>query len=133
MTQVQSFGDKTAMSLSFLCTLHCLALPLALLVIPSLASLPFADERFHTWLLMAVIPISALTLTMGCRKHKQLSVVSWGVVGIVLLIVGGVFAHDWLGELAEKLFTLSGAGFVAFSHYKNQQLCKKNQFNCADA
>jgi len=48
--------DKMAIGLSMICTLHCLMLPIALVILPSLSASIFGDEGFHQWLLMAVIP-----------------------------------------------------------------------------
>lgn len=116
--------DKLAIGLSGLCLLHCLALPLFIILIPSIASLPLAQEAFHLWMVLAVIPTSLYALTLGCKKHNQISLVGYGIVGLTALISALVFGHQ-LGEAGEKVMTTIGAFIIAFAHLKNYRLCKQ--------
>jgi hypothetical protein len=76
-----------------------------------------ASHIFHLWLLIAVFPISAYALTMGCGKHKRYRLLSIG--GIGLLMLGTVFfaGHEQLGETLEKVLTVIGAVIIALGHY----------------
>ena len=102
--------DKAAIGISALCVVHCLAMPLALVALPALASLPVADEHFHLALVFVVIPTSMIALTLGCRRHQRWHVAAWGGVGVVILTVAAVLGHDLLGEMAEKTLTVIGEG-----------------------
>jgi acid stress-induced BolA-like protein IbaG/YrbA len=62
--------DKIAISLSTLCVIHCLSLPLLVALLPSFTVLSLHGEAFHFWMVVAVIPISLFALQMGCKKHK---------------------------------------------------------------
>ena len=117
--------DKMAISLSFLCVLHCLAIPLLVTLLPSLAVMPLAQESFHFWMVVTVIPISIYALTLGCKKHKTLSVVITGLLGLGVLISAVMFGESHLGERGEKIFTVLGAMLVAISHYQNYSRCQK--------
>ena len=124
MTNIQSITDKTAISLSALCTIHCLVLPLLVVLLPSLSALPLQDEIFHTWMVFAVIPISIYALTMGCKKHKRYPMLLIGIVGLVILAVAAFMGHNLLGEGLEKLFTVIGASVIAIAHVWNYRLCR---------
>ena len=50
------FLDGAAIGLSALCAIHCLMLPVALTLLPVIATLPLGDESFHKALLFLVIP-----------------------------------------------------------------------------
>jgi hypothetical protein len=118
-------SDKMAISLSFLCVLHCLTVPLLVAILPSLAVMPLEQETFHFGMVIAVIPISIYALTLGCKKHKTLSVVITGLFGLTLLATAVMFGESHLGEKSEKVLTIVGALLVALSHYQNYSRCQK--------
>ena len=124
MNAVIGWLDKSSVGLSTVCAVHCLLMPVAVVMLPSLATLPFADERFHVLLVFFVLPLSTLALTMGCRKHKSWRVMAVGVVGLVLLVGAALAGHDLFGELIEKSATVIGAGLVALSHVMNFRECR---------
>lgn len=130
MKNIQAIADKSAMSLSFLCTVHCLALPFVVVMLPSLAVFNLEDEVFHLWMIVAVVPVSLFALRMGCKKHRDFKVMLLGAVGIIILIVTALFGHDVFGEMGEKLFTVLGAGIVALGHWINHRLCKHSNYDC---
>lgn len=125
MSNLQTASDKTAIGLSLLCAIHCLAFPLAVVLLPSLAALPLNDEAFHIWMLVAVIPTSIYALTMGCKKHKHFRLLALGFVGISCLIAAVVVGEALHSEIFEKTFTTLGAGVIAFGHFRNYRLCQE--------
>ena len=130
MKNLQAISDKTAIGLSLLCTLHCLALPLAIVLLPSMAALPLNDEAFHLWMVLAVIPISLYALTLGCKKHKRYRLLWLGSIGVSILAAAAFLGHDLLGEFWEKAFTVLGAGIIALGHFWNYRLCQAQE-TCA--
>lgn len=126
MNTKQIMADKVAVSLSFLCTIHCLATPLLVTFLPSIIGLRLQDEAFHFWLVIAVIPLSLYALTMGCKNHKRLHVLLFGVIGLLILGATVMLGHDVLGEAWEKILTVLGSGFVALGHVWNYRLCQSH-------
>ncbi|GAB5415887.1 MAG: hypothetical protein Cons2KO_34900 [Congregibacter sp.] len=128
MQDTQSFirpvADKTAISLSLLCALHCLLTPIAMVLLPSLAGLGLDDEAFHKWMVFAVVPISVFALFLGCRKHRRWWVLGIGLGGVSLLCLAVYLGHDALGENGERAMTLMGALMIAASHVQNFRLCR---------
>ncbi len=117
-------ADKAAIGLSLLCTLHCLLLPVAAALLPSLAMFGLEDELFHRVLLLVVLPVSAYALWSGLRKHNSGKVLALGVAGMVMLMVTAVIGHDVFGENGERLMTVLGSLLVASSHIRNFRLCQ---------
>ena len=117
-------GDKAAIALSLACALHCLMVPLLLALFPSRALSGLGDERIHLGLLFLIIPISVFSLTLGCRVHRNLTVVAVGVTGIGILCLSALLAHDMGGESLETAGTLLGSGIVALSHALNFKSCR---------
>lgn len=117
-------ADKAAIGLSFLCALHCLLLPVAVALLPSAAMFGVDDELFHRLLLIVVLPVSAFALVSGLRKHRNQTVLIAGLSGLLVLIVGAAIGHDTFGETGERIVTVVGSFLVAFSHFRNFQLCQ---------
>jgi len=106
------------------CAIHCLTLPILLVAFPAIGATIFGQEEFHKLLLWLVIPTSVVSLTLGCRQHKDSLVLLLGAIGIGVLCFAAILGHDLLGETGERSATLIGAGLVAFGHIRNFRLCR---------
>ena len=124
MRSIQALTDQTSIGLSLVCAIHCLFVPVLLVALPSLASLPLESEMFHVWMVVAVLPISIFALTLGCKKHKRYKIIFLGALGLVSLI-SALLLESLVGEIGEKLLTLLGAGLIAWGHFTNFKLCQQ--------
>ena len=125
MTTVIALLDRSAVGLSFLCVLHCLAMPLVLILAPSLVVLPFlGDERIHLLLLFLVLPTSSIALALGCRRHGLKNVLAWGFTGMGILILAASLGEEALGDLGETILTVIGSFLVAIGHILNFKCCR---------
>lgn len=122
------WADRMAISASSLCAIHCLALPVILSVFPAVGGVFFGEEAFHVWLIWAVVPLSVLSLLLGCTRHKSTMVIYCGLAGVSILIVSALLGHEILGEIIERVSTVAGSVIIAFAHMKNFSLCR--QSNC---
>ncbi len=116
--------DKIAVGLSGLCLLHCLLLPFVVAFLPFLGQLE--DDHLHTELLLFVIPVSVIALTVGYRRHRQIGVILWGAAGLAILTIGALVVHDLYGLAADRATTISGSLILAFTHFRNFRLAKKD-------
>ena len=119
--------DRSAIFLSVICAMHCLAVPLSVVMVPMASAYWFVDEHLHFLLLYLVLPTSALAIGLGCRRHRTFGVIAWGSAGLGFLVLGALLGHDRLGELGEKGLTLLGAGLVVVAHVHNFRLCRQSQ------
>ena len=119
-------ADKFAVSTSTICALHCIGLPFMISVFPAVGTSFFSDEAFHILLLWAVIPLSAFGLVLGCKRHKEYSVLRTGIFGVALLVFAALAGHDLVGETGERVITLIGAGVIAWAHIRNYRLCRSS-------
>ncbi|TFI56256.1 MerC domain-containing protein [Mastigocladus laminosus UU774] len=124
---MQMVMDKAAIALSTTCAIHCMFLPVLLVMLPALATTSLGSENFHRLILWFAFPVSVLALTQGCRRHKDRIVLTSGILGLVLLITTAVFGHTLLTEDGERITTVLGATALAFGHIRNYRLCDKNQ------
>ncbi|MEM8843571.1 MAG: MerC domain-containing protein [Pseudomonadota bacterium] len=119
--------DKCAISVSSICAIHCLTLPIILSVFPALGSSLFGQEEFHALLIWLIIPLSVIALTIGCKLHKNWFVACLGFLGLCILIFTALLGHDVLGENAERISTLIGSAIIALGHLINYTLCRRDQ------
>lgn len=120
----KAFLDKVAVGLSGLCLLHCLLLPFVVAVLPFLGQ--FGNDHFHAELLLFVVPVSVIALGVGYRRHHRAAVLVFGAIGLLILAVGGTYVHDTYGEMADRAMTVTGSIVLAFTHFKNFRLARKD-------
>ena len=125
MRLTQEYSDKTAISLSALCLVHCLLVPSFLVFLSGYVSLSYNNELIHYAILFIAIPVSLYALITGVRNHKSFSFLYLGLIGIISLILAVTLGAQIWGEVGEKALTTVGALLVAISHFKNYRLCRE--------
>ena len=132
MKTEQAITDKMAIGLSIACAIHCLFLPVVILMLPSIAALNLDNEAFHLWMVIAVIPCSIYALSLGCKQHSRYQFMSWGFAGLAMLVLALALGEARIGESGEKILTVLGAGCVAVAHWLNFRLCRAQEHkDCA--
>lgn len=121
MIKIENVTDKLAITLSIACAIHCLALPLILLLLPSFVALQLNYEAFHTWMVIIVLPTSVYALFMGCKQHKRYKLLFIGFLGLILLVLALSIGNEYW----EKVLTLVGSSVIAGGHYWNYRLCQQ--------
>ena len=125
--------DGLAISLSFLCAVHCLFMPSFIILAPSLLSISFDNEFIHYLILALAIPISIFALSAGYKAHKSLSMIFIGFLGLSILLFAVLFGNNLFGEIGEKGLTLFCSVIVASAHYRNLKVCKELDCDCHDS
>ena len=122
--------DGIAISLSFLCIVHCLFTPTFLILAPSFLTLSIDNEFIHYLIILLAIPISLYALTLGYRAHDRITFLFIGIIGLSMLFTAILMGENILSEYGEKGITLFGSIIVAYSHFKNLQICKELDCDC---
>ena len=130
MRLTQEYSDKTAISLSALCLVHCLLAPSFLVFLSGYISLSYNNELIHYVILFIAIPVSLYALFTGVKNHKSFTYLYVGLSGILALVIAVTLGVQIWGEAGEKILTTIGALLVAFSHFKNYRLCR--EIECDD-
>jgi hypothetical protein len=125
--RMQMLMDRTAIALSTACAIHCLFLPVVVVMFPALTTTFFGNENFHHLLLWFVFPTSTIAVMQGCRRHKDKIVLTFVLMGLAFLIATATIGHDFLGEEGERAATVLGAIILVFGHLRNYRLCRKNK------
>lgn len=121
-----SWNDRFAIGLSALCIVHCLVLPVILIVLPSIGLSFISNELTHLILVYAVVPSSIFALGVGCTQHRRRLFLLIGAVGLSFLGLGLAVESLGMNPFFEKLFTVSGALIVAYAHFRNFKSCRES-------
>ena len=147
----QQFSDKLSICLSICCILHCITLPLVIIILPSVASFWISNENVHVILVILAIPISLFAMGKSLRKHHNYRCIALAILGLFLLVVA-IFMHDiglngehgqnvygreeknnhahdehgGLGETLETIFTIIGGLILLSSHFLNIRFAKQS-------
>jgi hypothetical protein len=111
-----SWFDGLAVGASVLCLIHCLALPILIAALPALAARLELGEGFHLAVLAFALPVSAVALGEGWRRHRGLTPLFVGAAGLTLLAAGLAF-EDWVA--VETGLTVAGSLLLAGAHIAN--------------
>lgn len=109
-----SLLDRIAIGLSGLCLLHCMAG----FVMLSLFALTgdWLDHRVHVVGLILAMPLAAVALWRGWRRHGRLPIGALGLAGLVVMTASLAVQH---GQIVEMLVSMLGVGLLATAHWQN--------------
>lgn len=114
----QQLFDGLSIGASFICLIHCLALPLLIMLLPALSAFLVVPESFHVWALVFAAPISLLALSVGYRHHRAASPLLIALPGLALMAIGALTtSSQWM----ETVLTVPGVLLLAIGHALNWQ------------
>ena len=83
-----------------------------------------SDELFHQLLLWVIVPTSVVAVALARLRHPDVWVVVLVVTGLLILIGGALWAHDYAPHWADTFMALAGGALLATGHIRNFRLCK---------
>jgi len=126
-------ADRIGAAASFLCALHCAALPLVLGVLPALGLGFLADHMFERIFIACATGFALTVVLYAYRRHRDPRALALLVPGLLLLWTGGFLldGHSLIG-LHAMLVTIGG-GCVALAHMTNLRLQQASLCDCVTA
>ena len=109
-----SLLDRIAITLSGLCLLHCMAgfVLLSLFAVTG----DWLDHRVHVVGLMLALPLAAVALWRGWRRHGRFPIGALGLAGLVVMMASLAVKH---GQTVEMLVSMAGVILLATAHWQN--------------
>ena len=120
----RNVADVLGVAGSALCAVHCMIVPVALLVGVSSPIALVDDAVFHRVMLWVVVPVALFAFTSGCLQHRDRRVLWMGAVGLASLVVSFTVLHDWIGEDGERVGATLAAALLIAAHVRNYRLCR---------
>jgi MerC mercury resistance protein len=109
--------DRLAIGLSVACLVHCIALPVALLLAPTLGPVMLGTESPVHWVLLGLaLPVSVYALWHGYRAHRQVVGLWLGALGLVIMLVAVSHVFD---RSLETVLTVIGVTLLLVAHLLN--------------
>lgn len=119
-------ADLAGVGLSLTCLIHCLALPLAILLAPALSHWLTLPEGVHAAILLLALPAALIAMSDGWRRHRRMAPAVLAMLGLGLLALGLAAHEGWIAaadrELVDRLLTSAGAVSLAAAHLLNWRL-----------
>ncbi|WP_260580517.1 MerC family mercury resistance protein [Sphingopyxis sp. PET50] len=123
-------ADLTGLALSATCLVHCLALPMLLLLAPALGHWIALPEWTHAAILLLALPAAAVAMRGGWRRHGHMAPPLTAAAGLVLLALGLAAHEGWIvfadAAAADRLFTSAGALGLTGAHLANWRLSHRH-------
>jgi hypothetical protein len=108
--------DASAVGLSALCLIHCLALPALALLLPVLGFWAQA-EWVHVAFVLIAAPVAVLSFVdLSAGRPHSWTLAMAGVLGLGLMLVG---AFGFPTAADERVLTVLGGGLLAGAHIAN--------------
>ncbi|HEY8520765.1 MAG TPA: MerC domain-containing protein [Gammaproteobacteria bacterium] len=113
------YFDRIAIALSAICIVHCLAVPLAVAVLPVAALAVGGDAHFHQLMLWLVVPTSVAGFALGYRVHRRVGVVAVAAAAVLALAAAATWGHASWGFAAEAAVSVAASLALAGAHWVN--------------
>jgi hypothetical protein len=112
-------ADRVGATASFLCALHCAALPFVFALLPAVGLGFLADHGFERWFIAFATVLASTMLIRGYLRHRVPHALALLLPSLVLLWLGGyVYDFESAGGWHAALVALGGSG-VALAHLIN--------------
>lgn len=119
---------KVGLLASLICAIHCTALPLLMIVIPTTGVYLFINETFELILLGLSLLFNIANLCFGYRQHRSNKAVAVLAVGLFIFVIGRLMHHHNYHSGIQfdlfNIFMVSGGLLMALSSLINDKLCK---------
>jgi hypothetical protein len=112
--------DKTGAFASFICAIHCLAMPLILTILPLTSIAWLADENVERIFIGISAVLALSSICYGYFKHRRGTVLF--LLGCGLLTI--VIAHHYHDSKVGSYLMAVGGLQMCCSHYLNLKFCK---------
>ncbi len=115
--------DTTGMAASWLCSIHCLALPFAVSALPLVGLSFLISETTERVFIGISILIAGLSLLPAYfREHRRIRALTMFTGGIGLIILSHLLFEEIL--MFKAIFLITGGAVITTAHLVNRRLCR---------
>jgi len=125
---MQRILDNFGLTISAACAIHCILLPILLILAPYVELTFFTSHEFHESLMYFILPTSLVAFTLGCKRHNDRNVKLGGICAIFVLLLA-ISLHDF-NEVLSVILTLFASCLLILTHLRNRTLCSHEEYSC---
>ncbi|MCC6138066.1 MAG: MerC domain-containing protein [Bdellovibrionaceae bacterium] len=127
MTWKHKWTHYLGVSTSLLCLVHCLAMPLLILLFPTFTSLDLTViDSFWEYVFVALTIVSVLTIVQMHNTHKRFTLaLPLAFTGVLFLTISLYVGHE-----AWTYFLPTGSVMILCAHLFNFKMCRDHK-NCS--
>lgn len=127
--------DLFGITASTICAVHCIATPVAMAVLPSIAGEAWESPLAHQLCAGAVTLFCLMAAIQGYKKHADWRPLAPLALGLLLVISSTFFLPESLHELYETPILCAGSFALVIGHISNIRRLSKccNNNNCIPA
>jgi hypothetical protein len=130
---VAQAADRVGATASFLCALHCAALPFVLALLPAIGLGFLANHAFEHWFIAFATLLALTMLIRGYRHHRERLGLAILLPGLVLLWIGGFVVEPQVSAIGHAVLVAHGGSTVALAHVVNLRLSQAADACCEPA
>lgn len=123
-------ADKVGAAASFLCAVHCAALPFVLALLPAIGLGFLASHGFERGFIACASVLATVMVVAGYRRHRAAHVFALLVPGLLMLWIGGFAFELGHATLWHSLFVATGGTCIALAHVANLRLARVQKHDC---
>lgn len=107
------------MMASIACLMHCIALPMLVAFLPSIAILLGITETLHVWIFLFAVPTSLFAIVPFALRTGNARNLGLACAGLASLGLGMIFED---GSVNATAVTSIGSFCLGFAHFSNWKL-----------
>lgn len=123
-TRFWSLADRLGATASFLCAIHCAALPFVLAILPLLGLSFLGSHEFERGFVLFASALAMFALGNGYRRHRRPLPLLLALPGLILLVIGVTFAENY-SILLHSVMVTCGGFLVAAGHFVNLRIDRR--------
>ena len=125
---VTLWADRYGRVLSFCCAIHCMLMPLALVIFPLWLGNAVRHEGLHLLFVSLSVFVAGWSFWRGQQAHGRRGILGFAVAAALFIVVGELFLDSapwWHAGIS------ASAGLaLAWGHHLNLNWCREAQCDC---
>lgn len=129
-TRYRRLLDRMGAFASFLCALHCAALPVVIAVLPSLGVSTWLGGDIEVWFVLFATSVGLFSVIWGYRHHRGVRALGLLLPGLIVLWFGILYAPLHEAAIPHAITMTLGGVTVALAHLANMRLVHVHDATC---
>jgi hypothetical protein len=121
---VATLADRLGATASFLCAVHCAALPFVLALLPALGLSFLADHGFERGFIAFASVLASWSIGSGYRHYRRPQALWLLLPGLALLWLGAFIVDEHYGLRVHAVLVATGGVLLAGAHWTNLRLAR---------